>query len=130
MIIHSKERRVVSAQNIYPFSEGFPEELALEEKLLKVPLVEETGEGVLVLPTFTDLDSNGHVNNTKYVDFVLNAAVPRAEERLYSLQIDYRKEVMAGEPLAVYCHKNGNELLAKGLNETGTTMFACRMTYF
>lgn len=44
-------------------------------------------------------------------------------------QIDYRKEVLQGTELRIYHTKQDNTVLAKGQNENGDIMFACKLEY-
>lgn len=46
-----------------------------------------------------------------------------------SYQMDYRKEVLLGTQINVYHTKEDNLILAKGLNKSGDTMFACKLEY-
>ena len=127
VIIHSKERRLVSDPDLYPFTDGFYEEIMFEGKLGKVRDFETTGEPHIVNPGFSELDVNDHVNNTKYANYVLDAINPQKEDVLETFQIDYRKEVMQGTQLNVYCCQDNNTISAKGQNNDGETMFACRI---
>ena len=129
VIIHSEKRRMVSASDIYPFTDGFHSEIMLEEKLQKVESFETEGQPHTVNAGFTELDVNNHVNNTKYANYVLDAINPDEEDELEFFQIDYRKEVLQGTKLEIYHTKEQNVTLAKGLNSNGDTMFACKLQY-
>lgn len=67
-------------------------------------LVEETGEPphFTVFADFSDIDRNGHVNNTRYVAWALNAihaASQPAEIEILGLDIHYVNEVRRGEKI-------------------------------
>ena len=48
----------------------------------------------------SDLDQNGHVNNTNYVNYALN--VLDTQEKIKGIEIVYHKELKLGEKLQVY----------------------------
>jgi acyl-ACP thioesterase len=101
--------------------------MMLDKKIAKVPDFEATGEPYVVTPSFTELDLNNHVNNTKYANYVLDAVSPNEDDILKTFQIDYRKEVLEGEPLEVFYTRQDGGILAKGLNKNGDIMFACKL---
>ena len=127
--MHNEKRRLIADPNLYPFTDSFHPEMMFEEKLNKIRDFEPTGTPRIVNAGFSELDVNNHVNNTKYANYVLDAVSPSATDVLEIFQIDYRKEVLEGTQLTI-CHTtDGNEVLAKGLNALGDTMFTCRLEY-
>ena len=62
---------------------------------------------------FTDLDHNGHVNNTRYLDFILNAIHEEITKDIKYLEIDYISEMVCGEEFTIYYGKTGDEILVK-----------------
>ena len=129
VVIHSEKRRFVSVPDLYPFTDGFHTEIMCEEKLSKVSDFEICGQPHVVNAGFSELDVNDHVNNTKYANYVLDAISPGATSELIEFQIDYRKEVLQGTKLNVYHVKQDSTVIAKGLNDDGETMFACKMNF-
>ena len=127
VIIHSEKRRIVSVPDLYPFTEGFHQELMCEEKLAKVGDFPISGEPHRVAAGFSQLDGNNHVNNAKYANYVLDAIDPEQTQELEEFQIDYRKEVRQGAVLNIYHQKQDRVILAKGVSPEGETMFACRL---
>ena len=115
--------------DLYPFRDGFQDEVMFNEKLSKVKDFHATGTPRIINAGFSELDANDHVNNTIYANYVLDAINPKQSDRLVIFQIDYRKEVLQGTQLSIYHTKDGNDILAKGQNENGDTMFACRLEY-
>lgn len=75
------------------------------------------------------MDTNDHVNNTKYANYVLDAINPSKSDELEIFQIDYRKEVLQGTQLKIYHIKEENLITAKGQNQNGDTMFICKLKY-
>lgn len=129
VVMHSEKRRLVSDQNLYPFIDGFHPEVMFEDKLCKVHDFDATGDPRVVNAGFCELDANNHVNNTKYANYVLDAIKPSENDVLELFQIDYRKEVLEGTQLHIYHTSEENEVIAKGLNDSGDTMFACKIEY-
>ncbi len=129
VVIHSETRRLLSVPDLYPFTDGFHEEVMFEGKHSKVSDFPAEGTPHPVFAGFSELDNNNHVNNTKYPAYVLDAVNPQSARRLDTFQIDYRKEVLGGTKLSVYHTWQENTVLAKGQNENGDTMFACMLSY-
>jgi len=129
VVMHSEKRRLVADPNLYPFTEGFLTDMIFEGKLDRVDDFEINETPHIVNAGFSEIDVNKHVNNTKYANYVLDAVAPNEKEILSVFQIDYRKEVLEGTQLKIYHSKDNNEVLAKGLNDNGDIMFACKLEY-
>ncbi len=127
VVIHSKERKLLSVPDLYNLDGEYHNEVMFEGKLGKVRDFEICGEPYNINAGFCDLDVNNHVNNTKYANYVLDAINPTKNDVLKSFQIDYRKEVMQGTQLNVYFCREENTVSAKGENNNGDTMFACKI---
>lgn len=126
VIIDSKERKLLSVPDLYPL-EDFKNDIMFDAKLSKIRDFECGANAYIVNAGFSDLDVNNHVNNTKYANYVLDAVVPLENEIIKSFQIDYRKEVMRGTKLDIYHAREDGVITAKGQNEDGDIMFACKM---
>lgn len=127
VVIHSKERKLLSVPDLYNLDGNYHNEVMFEEKAKKVRDFENIGEPYVVNAGFCELDVNDHVNNTKYANYVLDAISPQKEDIIDTFQIDYRKEVMQGTQLNVYYSKEEDIITAKGQNNDGDIMFACRI---
>ena len=128
VVVHSELRRMVPARDVYP-EMSFITETAVDEKLSKLREIKEDGQKFDLIPRFSDIDINGHVNNTKYANFVLNALSPEKDERIKALQIDYRHEVREGVPLTLKLGREDNAVTAFGADTEDNTMFACRIEF-
>lgn len=126
VIIHSEQRKIAPAADIYPEMEYFTEK-SFGERLKKLPDFEAEGEGFAVCPGFSQLDMNGHVNNTKYANYALDALSPDGQKEINAFQIDYRHEVQKGDKLRLYTKKEEGFCLVKGVNESGELMFVCKI---
>lgn len=129
VVLHSEERRLLSVPDLYPFTDGFNEEMMFEGRLLKVKDFEASGDPYKLRAVWTEVDVNGHLNNTKYANYVFDALSPSREILLEGFQIDYRKEVLEGGELNIYCAESENGILAKGNNAEGETMFTCSLEF-
>lgn len=127
VIIDSNKRSLVSAPDLYKIDGVYYEEMLLDKKMGKVPDFGAVGTPYTVTPGFTELDLNNHVNNTKYANYVLDAISPTESDTIKTFQIDYRKEVLEGEPLEIFSTRQDGSILAKGLNKDGDIMFACKL---
>ena len=71
---------------------------------------------------YSDTDINGHVNNTRYADFVCDAlrleGLPRSRF-LSDLQIGYTAESRAGDVLTLEVGEQGGQHFVKGVDEAG-----------
>ena len=126
VVVHSEKRRVLPATDLYP-SDDYCTDTFFEGRLPRVPRVEREGEGVTVIPGFTQLDINGHINNTCYADYVMDMLAPAADQRVTALQIDYHRELMAGQAVQLYLGGDEGGVLACAYAADGECMFACRV---
>lgn len=129
VVIHSKERKLLSVPDLYKLDGDYHNEVMFEGKLGKVRDFEAAGEPHIVNAGYCELDVNDHVNNTKYANYVLDAINPKKDDILEGFQIDYRKEVMQGTQLNIYCAADDNVIFAKGQNNNGDIMFACKIEF-
>ena len=128
MILNSETRSLTAAKDIYPEDTAYKTDLAIDEKLKKLRDFKGDTTQYTVTPAFCDVDVNGHVNNTKYADFVINAINPEGKE-IESFQIDYLKEVLKGEPLKILTGFEENKAFSKGVNDQEEKMFNCEIVF-
>lgn len=129
VVMNSVKRRLVSAPDLYPFTDGFHPERNFEERLDRLDEFETDFPPYSITPGFSEIDANGHVNNTKYANFVFDAINPEESFEADIFQIDYKKEVMQGTRLDIYHKKDGNSILAEGRDSEGNVMFSCKISY-
>lgn len=82
----------------------------------------------------SDCDINGHVNNTRYADFIQDALLdsrPEAHSQhfLSEMQINYTKECLPGETLAICLQETDNATLVMGMDEDGKSRFEGRVNF-
>lgn len=128
VVIHRERRRLVAVGDVYPMQE-FLDEHNFPEGFSRLRDFDGEGEPITILPQFTDLDTNGHVNNIKYANYVMNALSPRGDECISDFEIEYHREVMAEVPLSLSVLREEGAALVKGTGEDGARMFTSRLTF-
>jgi len=121
-------RKIVAPGNIYPLSD-YCMDTAFPERFPRLRSFEPNMEPHVFMPLWSDFDMNGHVNNTKYANYVFDALTPGADEVFRSLSIEYHREVLPGEELHILLRKEDGSILARGENCAGEKMFSCRMEF-
>ncbi len=88
---------------------------------LPATVTEVQGEEMLFqhTPVYTDLDVNGHVNNTKYVDWLCDALgiETMGQKCLQSICINYDAEVRPHQEISLHLKQNGSEYSLSGIHE-------------
>lgn len=68
--------------------------------------------------TFTKVDHNGHMNNTHYAEFILDAIRLKQNEIIKSFQIDYLKEAFLDDVISLKTERVENEIFVEGYRDT------------
>ena len=78
---------------------------------------------------FSDLDANGHTNNSRYGAFILDALpLEFAEKKFTDFKINYSKEAMLGETLKIYADfSESNKITVIG--KTDASSFEAELYY-
>lgn len=126
VMMNRETRDFVSARSVYRGPTDFSEERNFDARPRRIRDFEAEGAPRAIEPAFTDIDLNGHVNNTKYANFFLDAWNPEPEEHVRSFQIDYRHEIRAGESVEVFVNRAEGEVVGKGVGADGTVRFFCK----
>lgn len=128
MVINSETRTLTSGDSVFPEGAEYLSDLALDEKLRKIRDIEGEVTESAATPKFCDIDLNGHVNNTRYADFAINAINPD-KRKIKSFQIDYHKEVLEDEELKLTVTENAETYVVKGKNNEGEKKFTCEVIF-
>ena len=128
VLMHSERRRLVPIREVYPESESFCTDKNFEGKFSKLADFEPLDAGITMKAQYTDIDMNNHVNNTKYVNFVLNAIGPQGRDVRF-VQIDYSKELQPETPFVLHTRWENSAVLAKGVSDAGDKLFACTVEF-
>ena len=78
---------------------------------------------------YTEIDLNGHLNNTEYIEFMLDTHEVDfyKKNRITSILINYDKEIKAGEVVELYSNKNEPEVIRGTVD--GVNRFTASITY-
>ena len=130
VLMNIDTRKFVKVTDILQNTYAFDEARAFEGKLRKLPDFEADEGGIYtVIPSYSDVDKNFHVNNALYARYAIDALVPDETLTLRTLQIDNRHEVIEGAPLAMHTRKDGTLMQVKGVREDGEIAFACKLEF-
>ncbi|MBQ5973177.1 MAG: hypothetical protein IJL69_03170 [Oscillospiraceae bacterium] len=124
VLMHPVLRKIMPVRDPCPDGASAAARRCFPAPFRHIPVFEPDGSLTLT-PGYSQIDVNGHVNNAKYANFVLDAASPRPDEPIRGFMIEYHREVLAGEPLTVSVARQGGEILAAGTSETGEKRFSC-----
>lgn len=126
VLMDIETRKFASVMDYYDGSTDFDESRNFESKPRKIARFDEENLPVhTVVPGCSDIDLNGHVNNARYLDYVMDALNLGPDEAVRTLQLDYRHEVLPGSPIHMHSLLKDGRALVKGVNEQGETAFAC-----
>lgn len=131
VMIDRETRAFASARDFYQ-DRGvfdFSTETVFDKKIRKIRNFDwkEQKPALIVMPAFTDIDINGHVNNSRYTNFVMNAINLKENEVISTFQIDYRHEIRQGIKIALYTHREEDTITVMGIDPDETCMFAAKI---
>lgn len=81
---------------------------------------------------YSDIDINRHLNNTKYLDFIMDSFSLEDHEnhRVKSLEINYSQEALPGTSLSIYTDRRdikSGRIYMEGLDEKENLIFKSQM---
>lgn len=130
VMLDIENRKFANVLENYPGPTNFNEERSFEGKLRKIKDIEMPDEPALVVtPRFSDYDTNMHMNNAKYITYIVDAIPQHADAHLRTLQIDYRKEVAGTGNLNIYACEDELGWHVIGKNAEGATAFSSLLVY-
>ena len=120
--------QLIMARNYDLGLDEYLPERALEGRFERIaPNFEVEGSPYVTQSGYTDIDTNGHVNNIKYANFILNAISLPHEAEITSFRIDYLKEIISGEEISISTKKEGDAIICRG--ESGDKVsFTAKLT--
>lgn len=130
-ILDLKNQRLMPAK-AYPYRPT-PENVAEFEGIkagkISIPAnIETVGKHVI---QYSELDANGHTNNSKYINFAIDALPPEFQSKpVKDLRLNYSKEAHLGDELTIRAVYNSeeNKYTIQGLvNEVSS--FECELYY-
>lgn len=116
VVLDITTRRMANAAEIAPL---LPDNSDLTAPMGMPATVEEiVGEEQeeLRVPVYTDLDVNGHVNNTRYVDWCCNALGIEAmrDNVLRRFAVNYNQEILPGQTVRTVLRRQGDAFSFSG----------------
>ncbi len=119
LLMDLETRRSVSADLLpmpLPDNGDAPEPLPLPGAILPLDAPETA---VPFAAVYTDLDVNGHVNNTRYVDWLCNAlGVETMTDRPpCAMTVHFNSEICPGLPVDLRLRQSGSRFLLSGLHD-------------
>lgn len=130
-IINFAERKMIPAKvfDMRPTPTVVTEFDGIKPGKISIPAQMETlGTHKIVL---SDLDGNGHTNNSKYINFALDNLPSEFQQKVVKdLRLNYSKEAMLGEELEIkgFFNKDENKYTIQGL-VGDTSSFECELYY-
>lgn len=78
---------------------------------------------------YSDLDANGHSNNSKYINFVLDLLPNEYQTKNFTdVRLNYSKETKLGDQLEIKVAYEENKIIAQGIVD-GTSSFEAELYY-
>jgi len=116
VVLDITTRKMANAAEIAPL---LPNNNDLTAPMGMPATVEEiTGDEAesICLPVYTDLDVNGHVNNTRYLDWCCNALGidTMRDHVMRQFAVNYNQEILPGQEVRTVLHQNGNAFSFSG----------------
>ncbi len=128
VLMHSVRRRLMPVGDIYPKDIEYLTEQSFDTRVSPIPDTRTEEPPVPFMLRYSDLDMNGHVNNTRYTEFALSAFPPEVGRHVRGLQLDFHREVLADSPLLLSCLRDGDVRTVTGRNAEGERMFSAMIT--
>jgi acyl-ACP thioesterase len=124
MIIDLKTRKPHKLEIFNETELNLVDKKALDEPAGKI-LFKDDGKKIdSRLVRFSDMDYNGHVNNSKYVEWAMDALSSAGLQAKYNnLHINFHMEVKLGEKVDLYMKEVENKILMKATNKESKNIF-------
>ncbi|WP_372845576.1 acyl-[acyl-carrier-protein] thioesterase [Pontiella sp.] len=89
----------------------------------------EGGESMPV--RYGDLDQNGHVNNVRYIEWMLDGLPPEFHQThvLQSLEVNYLAEAVYGHQVSVCCNEIEPRIFEHGIRANDAELFRARSVW-
>lgn len=117
-IIDLNTRKPAVLKDVYQGIDCFKSETAFTDKFVKTRPSDDTVFSFTGSRTvnFSDIDMNGHVNNIKYADFIVDVLGSKIEN-YRGFHIDYHKEALSGDTIDIYKGEDKGKLIVKGVKD-------------
>jgi len=128
MIIDVNSRRPLKLDIFNDNELNFVDKQALDESAGKI-ICKESGEKIdSRIVRYSDMDYNGHVNNSKFVEWALDAlSLKGIKAKYHNLHINFHSEVMLREPVEIFMMQKDDRILLKAFNRIGKIIFVVEL---
>jgi len=118
VLLDVQERRMSRPDAVLPLMPDNSDLVAPLGLPAAVTDVAGTFEASTHVPVYTDLDMNGHVNNTKYLDWCCNALGIKTlrTHELASFALNYNQEILPDQEIRMELHRNGPDFSFSGFD--------------
>ena len=115
-----------------PYGEGFefkgtslPEDISMPGRVIAENLTKLESRKV----RYNDIDLNGHLNNTKYIDYIIDTHDIHfyKKYRVSEILINYEKEIRDGDIVDIYSDSNIPEIITGDVS--GNRSFGAKVSY-
>jgi acyl-ACP thioesterase len=77
---------------------------------------------------YSDMDFNGHVNNSKFVEWAMDAlSLAGIQTKYHNLQINFHTEVMLQDSIEIFMIDKDHRVLLKAINRIGKIIFVMEL---
>jgi acyl-ACP thioesterase len=126
LIINATTRRMVPPQSLDLNLPTLSERVGLDEPLERLGMAHDGEERLRVRAGYSAVDMLGHVNNSRYVEWICDAFPMETfrERKLDWLQINYDHEIRPGEEVSVLANPGESDSgmwALEGLNRSNDT---------
>ena len=122
----SNQKLVRQEQFEYPFAGEEPISLTLPIRF-RVPAANEMKKIGERRISYSDLDYNGHMNNTRYPDMLCDFTEGIASREIIGFSLSYLQEASFGKSLSIYRLDDGEEHAFRTIDEEGNTCLEAKL---
>ena len=122
----SSQKLVRQEQFEYPFAGEEPLALTLPIRF-RVPVAAEMQKIGDRRIAYSDLDYNGHMNNTRYPDMLCDFTDDMISREVIGFSLSYLQEATFGKSLSVYRMDDGEEHSFRTVDEAGNTCLEAKL---
>lgn len=124
IIFDIKERKMKSIDSFKTTYSDYIDEKAIDCDFRKIKTIEEVDIAYKRLIGCSDIDANKHLNNSKYIDFIIDCFSISELEKYYahSIQVDYLNEALPGDTIIFHKHVSLNNVYVEGVNESNNNI--------
>lgn len=132
VIMDFADRKLKMVPDIYDAEDCLTTLAYPDEKIKKIPGTTSPLYVGVDEAKYMDQDTNFHVNNIVYADYIMNILKPDQNEPICRFEIDYHKEIRVGDVFNLNVQRDdaNNRILVDGIKKDGNErLFNSAITY-